>query len=303
MTSHRDTVQAIFAGQRLPLRKAAPFLAASGIPVYPCVEVGKIPRLPHGLLDASADARQVERWWKRWPEANIGLPTGASSGFDVVDVDVRVSGSGYDAFHRAVSVLGLDTWMMRVLTPSGGMHFYYPSDPSRIQRNWVSAKTHVDFRGSGGGVILPPSLGLCEHDQPEPYTVVETRTTGHPLDADALRRFLDPGWDQQRFATRLSRIQHSDAREDALKSWVATRSEGERNMGLFWAACRMAEAGRPFEITLDTLSSPAQDCGLLDREIIATIRSAYRHTTPAVSHVREEPSRPFVTSRASVMVL
>jgi Bifunctional DNA primase/polymerase, N-terminal len=41
-----------------------------------CGAVGKHPLTPHGLNDATADSAQLVRWWRRWPEANIGLVTG-----------------------------------------------------------------------------------------------------------------------------------------------------------------------------------------------------------------------------------
>ena len=297
-------LRAIVAAQHMPLRKAGPFLAASGLPVFPCARVGKVPLIEHGLLDATVDGRKAERWWARWPEANIGVPTGPTSGFDVVDVDVRDTGSGYEPFHRAVTQLKADGWAMRVLTPSGGMHFYYPADPGRPQANWVSAKTHVDFRGAGGSIILPPSVGLCGHDLRQPYTLIEVRSSAYPIDAEALRDFLDPEWARRRFAARLDRLPRTETRETALKTWVATRTEGERNAGLFWAACRMAEAGHPMDTTLDALAASAQQCGLLDREILVTVQSAYRHANPDPSaRIQQVPSRPFVAERRAVMAL
>ncbi len=302
--SVESRVEAIVRVQGLALRKAGPLLASSGVPVFPCVDGGKVPRSAHGLLDATADGRNAERWWSRWPNANIGLPTGPVSGFDVVDVDVRESGSGYEVFHRAVAHLGIDRWAIRVLTPSGGMHVYYPADPGRAQRSWVSAKAHVDFRGAGGAVILPPSIGVCGHDVPQPYTLVKVRQDARPIDAEALRDFVDPEWARRRFATRLRKLPQPQARESALRAWVASRREGERNTGLFWAACRMAEAGHPLDATMESLTGPAQDCGLLDREIQATIRSAYRHTMPSpVVDARREPPRPFSPDQRSVLTL
>ena len=65
-----------------------------------------------------------------------------------------------------------------------------------------------------------------------------------------------------------------------LAGWVAGRGEGERNRGLFWAACRLAEAGTPPDATLEALGPAAEHAGLGSREIMATIRSAYRTTHP-----------------------
>ena len=39
---------------------------------------------PHGFLDATTDAGQIEAWWTARPDANIGMPT---AGLLVVDVD------------------------------------------------------------------------------------------------------------------------------------------------------------------------------------------------------------------------
>ncbi|HZL03755.1 MAG TPA: bifunctional DNA primase/polymerase, partial [Cellulomonas sp.] len=43
-----------------------------------------------------------------------------------------------------------------VLTPSGGLHLHYPGTD---QRNGSLRGLHIDFRGAGGYVLLPPSLG------------------------------------------------------------------------------------------------------------------------------------------------
>ena len=65
-----------------------------------------------------------------------------------------------------------------------------------------------------------------------------------------------------------------------LAAWVAGRGEGERNRGLFWAACRLAENGVSPAEALDALGAAAQSAGLGDREITTTVRSAYRATQP-----------------------
>jgi hypothetical protein len=66
---------------------ALEYAVAHGIPVFPlhgvnsdlsctcgrqCGQPGKHPRTPHGHKDATADPVQIKKWWKRWPDANIG---------------------------------------------------------------------------------------------------------------------------------------------------------------------------------------------------------------------------------------
>src|SRR3954449_3862365 len=85
------------------LAGAAIRYANLGIPVFPCVPRGKQPLTPNGFHDATSSARTVHHWWQRTPDANIGLPTGASTGILVVDIDVHAGGSGFAAFERARS--------------------------------------------------------------------------------------------------------------------------------------------------------------------------------------------------------
>ena len=128
------------------LAEAARRYASLGIPVFPCVPGGKQPLTPTGFHDASASRAVVERWWRRTPEANIGLPTGVAVGVVVVDVDVHDSGSGYAAFDHAHRKGLTQGWGWLVRTPSGGMHAYYPPTGDE-QRCWQAPAAHIDFRG------------------------------------------------------------------------------------------------------------------------------------------------------------
>lgn len=263
------------AGLSLP--DAAARFAAVRVPVFPCVPDGKRPLVEHGFHQASAEAGRVAAWWRRWPSANIGIPTGASSGVEVVDVDVHKAGTGFPAFSAAHGEGHTTGWAALVRTPSGGMHAYYPADLEQLQPSWQAARAHVDFRGAGGYVIAPPSMIARPNGLQVPYRlIVASGTPAEPVNAARLRNFLDP-----RTPIPISRASHgirqgADAR--VLAGWVAARGEGERNRGLFWAACRLAEAGTPPSAVLDALGPAAEHAGLGSREIIATIRSAYRTT-------------------------
>jgi len=77
--------------------------AARGWPVFPChtptldggcscrkdcgKNLGKHPRTLHGLTDATTDEATIRRWWQQFPDANIGIVTGAVSGLVVLDED------------------------------------------------------------------------------------------------------------------------------------------------------------------------------------------------------------------------
>jgi hypothetical protein len=129
--------------------------AASGVPVFPCVPGGKVPLTPSGFYDATTDPAVITTWWTRHAQANVAAPTGAPA-FDVLDVDVRADGSGWDAFHEARRAGLIDGWVRAVQTPSGGLHLHYPGTD---QRSGSIRGRYLDFRGQGGYVLLPPSRG------------------------------------------------------------------------------------------------------------------------------------------------
>ena len=67
---------------------AALDLAQDGKPVFPVDPQTKHPLTVHGFHDASTDAQQIQAWWKQWPGAMIGIPTGPRAGVWVLDVDI-----------------------------------------------------------------------------------------------------------------------------------------------------------------------------------------------------------------------
>lgn len=286
---------------RMSLPEAATRFASAGVPVFPCVPGEKRPLVRRGFHDATADPGQVDAWWSRWPHANIGIPTGATSGVEVVDVDVHATGTGFPAF-RAAHREGLASgWAALVRTPSGGLHAYYPADADRSQSSWQAARAHVDFRGDGGYIIAPPSRVLRPGGARAPYRLIVPGNNPAPVDATRLRDFLDPRTPIPLDRARAPRAERRGSDAQVLAGWVAGRGEGERNRGLFWAACRLAEADTPPDATLEALGPAAEHAGLGRREIMATIRSAYRttHPTPRVVEsvanerrlVRESPGR------------
>lgn len=274
-----DPAELFLEVANLPLAEAAARFAASRVPVFPCVPGGKRPLTARGFHDATADAWRVMSWWRRWPGANIGLPTGATSGVEVVDVDRKAGGrTGFGSFERARRAGLVGGWQALVRTPSGGMHAYYPADPARPQPSWQAASARVDFRGEGGYVILPPSILELETARRASYALIAgQRGNVSPVDAAALRDLLDPR------PAPVVRPQGIVTATDGerLAAWVAGRGEGERNRGLFWAACRMAEAGAAPEVTQELLAPAAEQAGLPSREVAVTVRSAYRTTNTA----------------------
>lgn len=282
-------------GSTPTLAEAALRYAGLGIPVFPCVPGGKQPLTANGFHDATSAVSIVRRWWRRNPEANIGLPTGRRTGVVVVDVDIHRDESGYAAFERSRSAGIADGWAWLVRTPSGGLHAYYPATPETEQRCWQVPSAHVDFRGDGGYVIAPPSR-IEVGGGATAYSVIAV--ANHParrVDTTALRHFLEPPRPRRLPSARPA----VGCRPDRLAAWVASRPEGGRNSGLFWAACEMVRQGRGYSEIASTLAPAAQTAGLPNREIESTLRSAHR----IAYRIRGAPAGPGPTRSSEAMSL
>ena len=231
------------------------------------------PAHAHGFQDASADLGVIDSWWRRQPDANIGVPTGAAGGIDVVDVDVHETGSGFAAFEHARRAGFVEGWAWMVRTPSGGLHAYFlrTSAPAAlVASTWQAHRLPRRWR-LHHRAALPRSPARTASAAATSRSR-SRRTTPGPVDAAGLRGFLDPPR-PMRPPPDLPAI---GARPDKLAAWVASRPEGGRNGGLFWAACRMAEEGHDLSTTTSLLGEAAYTAGLPEREAMATIRSAYR---------------------------
>ncbi len=122
-----------------------------GWPVFPVTPGAKTPLTAHGFHDASTDSEQIEAWWTQWPDANIGIPTGAVSGLIAIDADVKNGQPGKESFYK----LKLPhTRTSR--TPTGGWHAIYKYPGVEI-RNRTGLLPGIDVRGDGGYIVVPPS--------------------------------------------------------------------------------------------------------------------------------------------------
>ncbi len=120
-----------------------------------CPSPGKHPRLAwEEYARDRAGAHEIEGWWRRWPQANLGVITGVASGLVVLDVDPRHGGS--DALAELEAINGLLSRTVESLTGGGGQHLYFRHPGRRVPSK--PAALGLDVKGDGGIVIAPPSL-------------------------------------------------------------------------------------------------------------------------------------------------
>ncbi|WP_167525714.1 VapE domain-containing protein [Cupriavidus oxalaticus] len=135
--------------------QAALDFAVRGWAVFPLKPEEKIPLTQHGFKDATTDPATIRQWWTQWPDANIGIATGCTSGLLVLDIDVKDGAAGAETLQQLESEHGgLQT--RRVQTPSGGQHLYFNSGGDIGSRGKLLPG--LDVRAEGGYVVAPPSV-------------------------------------------------------------------------------------------------------------------------------------------------
>jgi hypothetical protein len=134
-----------------------------------CDSPGKHPAIVGWQEAATTDPAVIQRWFKRHPLWNLGLPTG--HGMAVLDVDRKHGGI------KSLRELGRRHGDLprTVVSRTGGrgLHFLLLLPPGVVLHNTVSKiAPGLDIRGDGGQIVLPPSL----HFSGNPYRWDPART-------------------------------------------------------------------------------------------------------------------------------
>ena len=201
-----------------------------------CTSVGKHPRTRNGSKDGSRDPAVIRAWWKKWPNANVGIATGPGSGLLVLDVDGKAGEESLIGLAQRGFILP-DTYSVR--TGSGGHHHYFAWPEGADVRNSArKIAPGLDIRGVGGLVAAEPSL----HKSGRRYEVHESATDPAPCPEWLLSHIREA----QAPATR-----QSAPAAGAVES--APIGKGARRPTLFKLAGKMRKEGVSLEAITETL--------------------------------------------------
>lgn len=239
------------------LGDCARIYAEAGYAVFPLKSRAKTPITPNGCKDATTDPDVIAKWWKRYPNANIGCATGAASGIIVIDEDVdeEEDKNGYLEMRNYERQHGALPETISTITGRGGYHLFYAYRGSDIG-NRTGIIKDVDIRGEGGYVLLPPSI----HPNGNRYTwEISCEEMELAEVNDQIRSFLSIGQMQK------SSFQLPDS-----------IPEGQRNDTLFRYACSLQAKGHPDAEILglvESMNSEKCDRPLPQAEVIQIVNS------------------------------
>jgi hypothetical protein len=248
--------------------------AALGWHVFPLLERDKRPRFAGAYKRATTDPAQIRRWWRQWPDANIGLATGAVSGLWVLDVDGEL---GEQSWVELVRPWG-GAPETRMVATSKGYHLYWrlgsAADPGRR----IGVRPGLDVIGGQGYLLAPPSVhpsGRTYDWMDDQAELVEAptwmlQTLMARTEAPRPARFVASSSPARQIAGAVARAQRD----------IAAAGEGQRNRELFraavWVAQVASQSGLDASSAVGELWAAAQRTGLDDVEIRRTLESALR---------------------------
>lgn len=156
---------------KVTLLEAALRYAELGLSVLP-LKKDKTPYLGSWkkLQTTPANAFEINQWWDRWPDANIGIATGKLSGLFVIDFDSDEALAAWQAKYEEMPP-GL------FYSTGKGTQYWFKFE-SYNQGNKAAILEHVDLRGEGGYVMVPPSI----HPNGRTYTWGNINPLEHGLD-------------------------------------------------------------------------------------------------------------------------
>ncbi len=126
-----------------------------------CANAGKHPRTFKGLYDATCDSDKLNQYYSMWPDANIGIRTGAragGSGFFVLDIDPRNGGD--KSFETLIDRHGSLPDTVCVETGGDGQHYYFACPSSYKLKGKSNLLPGIDIKAENGYVIAPSSKHL-----------------------------------------------------------------------------------------------------------------------------------------------
>jgi hypothetical protein len=124
-----------------------------------------------------ATLQEINEWYHRWPNANVGIVTGGISGIVVLDIDPAHGGD--KSLAAWTEEYGALPPTVEVTTGGGGRHVYF-RHPGGVIRNKEGLAPGIDLRADGGCVVAPPSI----HASGNHYIWVEGHGPGSIKPAD-----------------------------------------------------------------------------------------------------------------------
>ena len=122
-----------------------------------CPHPGKHPRISRWQNEATTDVAILRRWWRTWPNANVGVVAGRS---ELVVIDVDPKHGGEDSLAELIAEHGALPNTREQTTGGGGRHilFKHPGGHIQNRQDQSAIAPGIDVKANGGFSVAAPSL-------------------------------------------------------------------------------------------------------------------------------------------------
>lgn len=215
-----------------------------------------------------ATEQEIRQWFKKWPDANIGIVTGAISNLAVIDVDTE---EGKEAIQEYIP----DSLIMPICnTPKGGQHMYFTCPDDKLSNN-ARLIPGCDLRANGGYVVAPPSV----NGNGKQYKWVVDLKTNIPSLPDAY----------------IKHIKNNSiySYKENVTDFVTLFQQGRRDNDLFHVANQLAKSKTPENEIRQILEILAKNCHppFPEKEINIKIDSALKRIEKREINITETVER------------
>ncbi|MBU0991824.1 MAG: bifunctional DNA primase/polymerase [Proteobacteria bacterium] len=230
----------------------------SVIPINPAT---KKPLVKWGKFKKRQPAiEEIERWFTRWPKANIAIITGSISGIYVFDAD------GPEGIRWVNENLPMTTVYSRT---SKGLHVIYKVPEGLTIKSKVRIYPEIDIRGEAAYFIAPPSIHKSGHQYHwqfllngwddleafDPYSIIPKNKGNLNLDLSELSERLN------------------------VEKIIEGIPEGERDTLLYKEACRLRGKNLTQDEAWNLLKTYATRCRppFPENEALVKLLQAWKH--------------------------
>jgi archaellum biogenesis ATPase FlaH len=202
---------------------------------------------------------EIQAWWTKWPDANVGIVAGTISGLVVIDLDTI---EAKDRLKELLPDYDLQA-VPRSRTGKGWQLFF--KHPGVILPNRAGVIPGLDVRGDGGYVVAPPSI----HPNGKQYRWEVPINGGLPkLPVELFKLISSPSsTGETSYRERFNTAQA-----------LAGVPEGQRDETLFRLACKFRHADVPQDMAEILILEAAKNCEppFFERLALEKIERAYR---------------------------
>jgi hypothetical protein len=127
-----------------------------------CERGGKHPRIKRHIQCANRNEGVIAGWWRRWPNAGIGIATGREivrgSGVYLIVIDVDRRRFGHGLLSVLQDELGESLPETKTVITADGWHYYFFVKSDIPPSSFAYGDKGVEIKAASGIVVAPPTI-------------------------------------------------------------------------------------------------------------------------------------------------